>query len=67
MKQILFVELKEDAKFFICHVLEVVVLAVASIMSSQTKHEMRLGSVLELLALSVTVGADLTQLQPYKL
>lgn len=58
----LFVELKADAKFFICPVLQV-----ASITSSQTKHEMRLGSVLELLALSVTVGADLTQPQPYKL
>lgn len=59
--------MKEDTKFFICHVLYVVVLAVASIVSSQIKREMRLGSVLELLALSVTVGADLTQLLPYML
>ncbi len=40
---------------------------VASIISSQTKHEMRPGSVLGLLALPITVGADLTQVQPYML
>lgn len=45
--------------------LDVVVPEVASVISSQTKHELRPGSVLELLALSVTDSADLTQLQPY--
>lgn len=45
----------------------VVALAIAPIISSQTRHEMRPGPVLELLALSVRVGADFTPLQPYML
>ena len=47
--------------------LPTVELPLASTTSSQTKHEMSLGSALEPLVLSVRVGADLTQLEPFML